>query len=673
MAGPRVVDLSQLDRHVEDAAAAVQSSGRVWVVGAAGTGRTTVAHRLAEVLEGAHLVSLPDLGPEAPLHGLLQAVAPSDLSLRNDMLEEREPLQQRARVAAQALADAGRALVLRVPFSWDLDRDPRRDVRGEDATGQLRQAARRSAIELLTGLMSVQTLRLVVVTSRAYQRSRLPWQHQRLRLAPLLARWRCLEEGDSWGELAPEAAALARAVGHVGPEGSPISLRLGVGAAALGVPAQEVVDCWRSGQRRDLVAMVDARIGHTSELRRGLQRFLLERFGLSREQVARLTGASERVLAVLTECLGYGDDQVRVSEPVRARLARHMPRTQRAAGHETLAELHEELDGVGIASAGPGAILHTLERLHHLGRGGPNTAEAWEAEVPPAKAFLMDRARSLSRYYGRYADAARLYQRCTELDSHDAYAWHYLAWNRQKLRRFDSPTDEAYARAVALDPDNPWWNSRYVSFLIHGSRFGTARRQWEAVRARFDASRGEDPDCRWMARHVHRWVAKEWLDRGCPDDALAVLSEIEPGIRTTDPSLAELWRRAQDERDAAALRESVYPSSFPLLQRWQPPAVLPGRRDGEPLIGWFPGRVADTGTDRGVRIVFATPEAESRDRRVLERWLTPDEWEAAAGLPWTDARGFYFLGTYGEPGDPSLYIVPMQPGSGRDGELPAAK
>ncbi|MCB9730851.1 MAG: tetratricopeptide repeat protein [Deltaproteobacteria bacterium] len=684
-----VADLGALEAETDAVLEELESTGRAWVIGDAGTGRRSLVEEVVRRTAGALLVELPELGPDASVHGLVQlAAGVDDAVMRAEVLRDARPMGERGAEVARHLSSAGRVVVLRLPRSWSaVGADDGRRSEGADV-----QAFRRRAFELIGGVLSVASLRVVLVTAHALSAERIRWDLERWpqhRLGPVAARWDSLRDEGRWGTYADHALALHAAGlrAHV-PGVSPIALRLGVGLVGLGEAAHNVAKTLGSaGAERRLLERAESRLGESrsAEARDALLRFALSRFSVSRGDVLRIAAPPDADIPLLTECFGYGEDELRMSEAVRQRLVGLLPGGSRRKGrspdaarfddaHLAWARVHERLDGVSSAvQVGAPSALHWLERVHHLAHSGSAGASEWRRLEIAHREQLWDRARALSRVHRQYAEAAALYARCVELDRSDAYSWHYLGFNLERAR-VDAPRAEAaYEEAVRLDPPNPWWNGRRVRFLIKRSKFGAARAAWgEAVKSVLNDPTGAtaapslapagldhpggwptyhqkgttaDP---WLARHLHGQVARDWVDHGRPADASEVLAGVAPQVLAREAELRELEQRVADALEVEALGGAVYPPRFPMASRWQMPAELP-ERDAElgTLQSWHPARVVSAERD-AVTVIAATTEDEPDERRLFERTIEADRWERASDAPAHEAHGWYFIGVYGE-------------------------
>jgi tetratricopeptide (TPR) repeat protein len=356
---------------------------------------------------------------------------------------------------------------------------------------------------------------------------------------------------------------------------------------------------------------------------------------------------------LITECLSAGGDSVAPHERFRDSifaLARSGSFRATLFGvapgtHGDLARYHAQLDGTPNPATSK-SVVDWLERAHHLAGAGLDAAQAWSALDLRCREFYWDRARALS-LQRHFEPAAAVYRECLKrFGENDAYAQHYLGFNldRAGIRREEA--ESALRRAVEVDPSNPWWNTRLVTFLIDQVQFLEARRQWLRAIAQVDPTGelvGRDP---WMARHMHRWVVTDWLDHGEVELAREAFDSIPRHIVQADPYLSRLGNRLVDAEEAHALGNTVYPPFIPPEERWQGPRLVPDTStSGSPRRAWYPGRVVQA-TDDAVVIVFAIPNGDPQGRRVMTRELDAATWKRAANRPPASATGFIEIGSY---------------------------
>jgi tetratricopeptide (TPR) repeat protein len=648
---------------------AVERHRRFWVTGAPGAGRWGLAQQLKEQQPKTHVIQLPPVDEaDSAVHGLLQSAAVLGADALREAATDSKPLQARARQVAEALAREGWTLVVYLPGSWTFRR------RAMDPAGLIHQ---QRGLELLGGWAEARELKLVVLTAPLALQVVPPFLRvlppaARLALRSQKASRDMLAEAGAWGTYA-EGVDRLRSAMDLELDVTPLQLRLMVALVELGDDPRALLRSVASSRnvhaRADLDALELRLEGALSRpdkapLRQGLHRVLQARFPLPLAEAQRLSRLPEADMPLLSRCIGHGDDVVRVDERVRRmllRLTTDSPQQAEPDAHLELASYHQQRDGaLGVEQARGEQVLHWLEKVHHLGHAGARGTQQWSALKLTVREFFWDRARALSIEHRDYQEAAAVYQQCLDkVDPEDAYSWHYLGFNLDRAGRQRRRAEEAFRKAVELDPANPWWNGRLVTFLIEQSRFRAAEEEWRALQERVDPD-GAQVRGPSLALNMHRWVVQAWLDRGEVERARRVFNAIPLHVISEHRKLQELRHRLEDAEEVRQLGESVYPAGTPMEARWRESLYLERvNPHGAPLREWFPGRVVHA-SSRGVRVVVATPDARPEARQVVVRELTRDQWRRATGgtaLPRADS--FIEVGTYE---DDLLRIVPVPSG-----------
>ncbi len=641
--------LSELPAQAAEIAARAREGERVVVSGPAGSGRWTLGDRLLSELGAAGIeVSLPPFEAlDGPLHGLMQmaaALGPEAIEIATDA---RLSLSARTRQVAKLAATAKRVVVVRVPASWQRPEKPGTAGRAR------RESAATGFFEGLLGDAGFGVITLVHPAALALLPQALP---RPVELTVPHLDHQALADTTRWGSY---ESAFRRVVGVKGAENlSPIQLRLLVGVTALGEsPSELLPELWGGfGQLTPLLNRLIELLGRDElgALRAAVLRLCRSRFSLPRKVALDLAGPPTDHAPLLTECLAYSQgSKLRMPDEVRSRLAWGLVRlgpgprgwlhTQGdAAAHTKLASYHASLDGAQAPPAQRDACFHWLERVYNLGRMGDAGADSWQALSLAGPEQLLDRAWSLSVEFRDFKNAAALYRLRIEQDPADAYAWHYLGFNLQRSGGSPEEIEAAYRQAIALDPKNPWWSSRLITFLIHDLRFRTAEREWQTCIGRIDPQEVEVGQRPWLACHLHRWVVDAWLKHGEVERARAVFARIPRHVVTTNPTLLALRERVDDAVEAVTLGESVYPSHVPMAQRWGAPRVTPEEKDGSLLVDWMPGRILHVG-EKSVAVVMVQPA----DRRVLKQEFSLATWKKwSRTTPQVDR--FFEVGFFGE-------------------------
>jgi tetratricopeptide (TPR) repeat protein len=660
-----IADLSHLEPVADRIARVVERPASLWVSGAPGSGRGELSRRvLTRVKQGVvlDLVSLKE--PDAALHALLQAAATmGERERRAKAATEDGTLFERARGVAEVLAANGTILLVNVPGSWRLVGEPR-DGESREADGgdwQAFQAAR--ARELLQGFLNADGARIVLFTARDFSPSALSWdpKDKYIPLRDVRAKVDVLHNAEFWGDYAEFAEALARELDGNDAFISPFELRLAVGLVALGQALDRVVRALYSGGSLNALGelLEDAlRDPKHEDLRRPLFRLALARGAIQRKALVDIASPPARHQPLLTTCIGYGHDEIRVTESVRLTLLEHLGRfaaDEVESAHLDFAQHHAQHDGAVAPqdAAGMFAVTNWLEKAHHLAHSGERGREQWEALELKCREFYLDRARALSIEERDYIHAAQMYEKYVGFAPGDAYGWHYLGFNLDRANERLDRAEEGLRKAVDIDKGNPWWNSRLVTFLIRRARFRNASAEWRAALRRVDPDGRRVRENTRLAMHFHRWVVQDWLEYGEVAEARSAFDVIPPIVVRTEYHLRRLGERLEDIEEALKLGDSVYPEYIDIERRWQRPFVLPRAFNGKQLVKWFPGRVV-TADATGVTLLVATTDKS----RMVVNHLDASEWAAAGwGASPAESNGYFVeVGVYG---DHELKIMPL--------------
>lgn len=601
---------------------------------AIGAGRHTIVQRLSASMDLAviEFPSFDDL--DAPLHGLVQLASHAG-TLDTVLDAATGDLLQKTVAAAQALAETGRAVVVLMPV-------PRSgNPRETDA------ATRRHIEQMLATLVRVPSLRLAVLATPG-TRLRDGFTRTVELTAPMIGAPQ-IHADELPGEFGAAARALASWMARANWASTPLEARLQVGLIALGERPEGV-----ALRLEALARKLIQQLGRWPSLAVAVHRLLLARRALPVAEVSAVSGVEPRWQPLLTACIGYGDDQIRVPEVTRQVLLDALKASTTALedAHTALAQHHESLDGArSLRGLERDQAINWLEKVHHLALGGGACAARWAEQEPAGREQLWERARHLSRELRRYQDAAQLYQTCIARFGRDPYSSHYLAYNLDRSRGDLEQIRRGYAYAAAEDPENPWWQQRWIRFLIAHGTLAEARAAWQ------HAIRSIDPDgtrlrsSPWLALNLHYWVARRWLAVGRLDDAREVLSEVPERWLAEEAELRELVQVLTAQEQALALGESVYPASTPGEARWHRPRSLRPARSGRQLVAWAPGRVVEALPTAVTVVVAPTPD------EAQQLTFDAEGWRRLAGEPAEDADGFFELGSY-EGGEQVVRLVP---------------
>jgi tetratricopeptide (TPR) repeat protein len=633
-------------------AASRDAPPRLWVLGATGSGRRTVVDHLRSDarIVAIELRELSDI--DAPLHGLVQAAThlPGFESLIADHDVDGEldvDLRRRAANVARLLARAHKAIAIVVPESWT-DTDGIDDV-----------AIAHRARSFLRGLLEVDDLGVAIVGS-------LPGElgsFDRIQLERIRLRSTDVALDATPATLRDAAERLVRHMQAIDGHGTPLELRLRLGLVKLGLAPDSIGDLQLMALSKQLARKLPR------ELAIATRRLLLARGPIPRATVPRLTGLHDTELDLIMTCVAYGDAAVRVPDQTRAvlleqfrYLGHRAPASELEEGHGILAAHYQSLDGQNrIDGLAPDHAVAWMEKVHHLAHGGPATEGLWAAQQLFSRELIWAHARSLSRRR-QYVSAAGLYSESLSKFGDHSYAHHYLAFNLDRAHGDRGAIEHHYRTAVRLDEQNPWWNTRLVTFLIAHGTYEDARREWRAATERVDPTGKLLEERSWLALNMHRWVARRWLTLGYLSEARDVLDEIPPRFVEQESVIALLSQEIEDAEEAHRLGDSVYPPDVPMEQRWKTPRVLVDRTaSGAHLEAWWAGRVMEVDASR-VLAVLAQPE------EAQQLAFTLDEWQTLTGEAAQDARGYIELGRYSD-GSRIIRRVPSVPPAADSDEL----
>lgn len=600
-----------------------------------GAGRHTIVRRLSTSMNLA-IVEFPSFDDlDAPLHGLVQLASHAGTL---DMVLDAAAgdLLQKTTVAAQALADTDRAVVVLLPV-------PRSgNPREADAT------ARRHIEQMLAALVGVPALRLAVLATPG-TRLRDGFARTIELAAPMIGASQ-IHASELPGEFGAAARALASWMAKADWASTPLEARLQVGLIALG-ERPEGVALRLHALARKLVQQLQ----RWPSLAVATHRLLLARRALPVAEVSAVSGVEPRWQPLLTVCIGYGDDKVRVPEVTRQVLLDALKASTTALedAHTVLAQHHEALDGArSLRGLGQDQAINWLEKVHHLALGGSACATRWGEQELAGREQLWERARHLSRERHQYQDAAQLYQTCIARFGNDPYSSHYLAYNLDRSHGGLEQIRCGYAYAAAEAPENPWWQQRWIRFLIAHGTLAEARAAWQ------HAIRSIDPDgtrlqsSPWLALNLHYWVARRWLAVGRLDEAREALSEVPERWLAEEAELREFVQVLIAQEQSLTLGESVYPASTPVEARWHHPRSLRRARSGRRLVAWAPGRVVEARSTAVTVVIAPTPD------EAQQLTFDADSWQRLAGEQAEDADGFFELGSY-EGGEQVVRPSPM--------------
>jgi hypothetical protein len=269
--------------------------------------------------------------------------------------------------------------------------------------------------------------------------------------------------------------------------------------------------------------------------------------------------------------------------------------------------------------------LHFVEQLHEIGR-------------------------SLSYIFRQHQKAAEVFRMALTFNEECAYSHHYLAFNLDWNAESPAEVEWHYQRAIALQPEHPWWWSRWISYLATRGRFKAAGKQWRDALDALSVTEDSTPD--WIYFSLHRWVARWMLHWSNLDLAENVLRSIPSSLQ----SFAGITRLNEL---LTALRfaergQAVFPLSVPANEWWspRPHTNLPIELDGLRLSRWYPARVQCAENNGNFVVLYAKPPVCPGDDALFDEIkLSREEVQAAAfqfNCQCLHEGSFIEIGFYGE-------------------------
>lgn len=348
------------------------SEKRLWLRGPTGSGRHAIAHRLASQ-HGIPTIEVPppeDL--DAAFHALVQAALHAGCV--DEIIDHpQRDLHDHAKQIGGRMAERSVHLALLLPHAWA----ERRGAEDVEAPWQ-RLAC------VLRGLADDPGLRFVVITGMIDEapiglETTPPVTLHAARIGSTDIRVDKLT-----GKFQAAAEQVASWMNRHKIFATPLEVRLQVGIVGLGgSPSEGKLEALA----RRLALLLQQAV---PELTVAVRRLLLARRAIPRAEIARVSGVPSELSPLLTDCIGYGREEVRVPERTREALlgqlrvhrvssgARHSDHDGSELGHAALARFHETHDGaVTPRNLTASQAIHWLEKVHHLAWGGEATSETW--------------------------------------------------------------------------------------------------------------------------------------------------------------------------------------------------------------------------------------------------------------------------------------------------------
>jgi len=277
-----------------------------------------------------------------------------------------------------------------------------------------------------------------------------------------------LTDSDVWGELTQAAGELQEGAADQLRDLSPLQLRLLV-ALTYVTSVDEVRNVLASGtrtrralSRRLLDALKDN--GGYKDLLRAWRRLAHIRRPFAEDLIGgAITGKlSKRSRALLQNCLLYEvDGRYLLHETLREDAHAIGPQSERE-DYGQFAQLSRYYGGLrdDAEKQGGGEALPTaLDSFYYAARAG-------DPGLLDREPYFVDQldilGKTLSYELHRYEQAAEVFDRAVRMDDSDDYAYHYLAYNLDRLGREPERVELNYRGAIELNRTHPWWRARLV-------------------------------------------------------------------------------------------------------------------------------------------------------------------------------------------------------------------
>jgi tetratricopeptide (TPR) repeat protein len=576
---------------------------RRWLWAAPASGGTYFLQRLEPAVRGAGRkvirLQLPSYTFDAPEHVLGQLCQHLGKKSPRDLDPDR-PLHTRVRAIARPLGREPSAplILLRIPVSWLAGQGPKPKM-SDDARSVLR------------ALLGSDLDAVVVSTQRPSWLGELLGEGQPL--PALEAGEDFLLDAGRWGEVLPLARRLQARLGSSATR-LPIDLQLGVASLVLGLGESSVRDAFAAAAPTEtLIRTFATALPDKPAWSSVLRRLSLPRFAIPTETAESLLEGDPAVGEVALRCLASRDaGGVTFHEILRGLAGGQEGHAERDANWK-LAEYYRTHDSATTASEAIAHAVPWLEHIHHLGRCGAEGYEALKGRPILSRMSRYELAWSLSVEFRAFEKAAEVYREIAATHDRDAYSHHYWAWNLDQAGIDGATARREYRRAIELEPDNPWYHSRFITFLLDNGYQADARAAFrEARRAMAAAGVTSRVD---LPFNLHSWVARAALDAGDLVLAEEVFAAINPQQVKEEP----LLRTLRDELDVLLevdrLGEALYPPSVAVAERWRQSEILPSAIDVSappstatvPLQRFNPGRVLSIDEGGRVELLLADP------------------------------------------------------------------
>lgn len=480
-----------------------------------------------------------------------------------------------------------------------------------------------------------------------------------------LATPRVLEDAARWGLLADVLNEL-RALGLPLADRSPTELGFLVAHGAL-FGSSSILDWWSSDATPERAAdRLAAAVARTQWLRPLWNAWLT--VAVPRRDVPIgwvqpvLDGVPEGVQRdVLTKCLVFGEDILRVAREARAAASRHAnggfaERVDRRESRRFLT-LYAQAFEQAAEEHKPATLLHGAEALYMASRLG-DTSLIGQAYPRFSDQLSAIGTQALER--NDVTTAVEAFGMAVETDDEDAFAHHYLGFALDIDAQEPVRAEAEYRRALALDGTHAAWRARLVSLLIVRARDDDARAAWEEARVALAAQDGSGSLDLYAKLHLP--VAADLLRRNRLPFAREVLDDIPEWARRQ--LLADSGLRLRLLVLSEAERWGSYVPARRATEQWWSagPELLELRLpDGRNLRQWMAAHISEIVADEAhmqVAMVADTgrPETGTLTLSLDELQRLATDVDRAADIRQDD---FLEIGFYGddEAADPVVRIL----------------